>query len=158
MLSRWYLVPAGLAKIYPGDSPHCFSGCGQMEDMFPRHLRTLMFFIFTAAKITIARAWESPVISVTLVKHKISWIIINEKLTSILIVKQSKCEKAWNPWIQYLQAPLGAGAPCGLRPGLGGPLIALLPPFFFLSLSSIFFPTYMDAYGGSVELPSLLIT
>lgn len=76
-----------------------------LSDEIPKHLRTLIFFIYTEAKITIVQARRSPMINITLVKHKISWTMINEKLTSILRDKQTKFEKVRNPWIKYLQAP-----------------------------------------------------
>lgn len=56
-------------------------------------------FIFTAARIAIARSCRTPTIPFDLVESKLSWIMINERLSVILLDKQARFEKIWEPWI-----------------------------------------------------------
>lgn len=44
----------------------------------------LTAFIFKAARISIARSWKSPTITFELLKAKLLWIMINERLSAIL--------------------------------------------------------------------------
>uniref|UniRef100_A0A6I8Q4E7 Reverse transcriptase domain-containing protein n=1 Tax=Xenopus tropicalis TaxID=8364 RepID=A0A6I8Q4E7_XENTR len=55
-----------------------------------KHSRTLITQIFIAAKLTIAKSWKSPLLPIQQLKHKINWILVNEKLTSILNDKQKQ--------------------------------------------------------------------
>ena len=71
-----------------------------------RRAGTLIAFIFTAARIAIAKSWRCPVIPFTLVKSKLSWIMVNERLAAILLDKQAKFDVVWEPWINYLSDPL----------------------------------------------------
>lgn len=74
-------------------------------DNIPRHTQTLIYYIFLAAKIAIASAWKSPIVDIALMKRKLGWIMLNEKIVSILNDKQPLFEKIWSPWLTYLQAP-----------------------------------------------------
>uniref|UniRef100_A0A803KB25 Reverse transcriptase domain-containing protein n=1 Tax=Xenopus tropicalis TaxID=8364 RepID=A0A803KB25_XENTR len=66
-----------------------------------KNARTLINQIFTAAKLTIAKAWKSPLLPIPQLKNKINWILVNEKLTSILTDRQEQFQKIWAPWLQY---------------------------------------------------------
>uniref|UniRef100_A0A803JA29 Reverse transcriptase domain-containing protein n=1 Tax=Xenopus tropicalis TaxID=8364 RepID=A0A803JA29_XENTR len=57
--------------------------------------------IFLAAKQVLARSWKSPAINYNLLKPKIDWIFVNEKLTSIALDKYPLFLKTWQPWIDY---------------------------------------------------------
>lgn len=49
------------------------------------HLKSIKIgVIFTAARQTLAKAWKSEVLTITQVKHKISWYLFDKKLTAIL--------------------------------------------------------------------------
>lgn len=61
--------------------------------------------MFLAAKIAIAAAWKSPVIDMAIIKCKLTWIMLNEKIVNILRDKQSPFDKTWSPWLAYLQVP-----------------------------------------------------
>lgn len=71
----------------------------------PRHTQTLIYFIFLAAKITIATSWKSPVIDIAFMKHKLTWIMLNEKILSSLREKQFLFIEIWSAWLTYLQVP-----------------------------------------------------
>lgn len=71
----------------------------------PRYTQTLIYYKFLAAKISIATAWKSPVIDLALMKRKLTWIMLHEKLVSVLRDKQPLFEKVWTPWLSYLQVP-----------------------------------------------------
>lgn len=45
--------------------------------------RRLISFMYLAACIAIARLWKSPTISLDMVKTKLSWIMISEKLLAV---------------------------------------------------------------------------
>lgn len=80
-------------KIYLKKNPKT-ALFADLLNKIPWNLRTL---IFLAAKFTIARARTSPLVNVALVKHNVSWITVNEKLTIILRDKQARFEKVWPP-------------------------------------------------------------
>lgn len=50
----------------------------------PWHTRHLVYFVLFAAKISIAGTWKSPSVSVRM-KHKVSWLMLHEKVASIII-------------------------------------------------------------------------
>lgn len=58
-----------------------------------------------AARITVARHWKQSIIPLDQVKNKLNWILINDKLTHILRNKTKKCNKIWDPWIDYISIP-----------------------------------------------------
>lgn len=64
--------------------------------------KNLIYFIFVAAKITIAKSWKTKTIPFYILKAKLSWIMVNGCLSAILHDKISLFEKSWNPWIEYL--------------------------------------------------------
>lgn len=70
-------------------------------DDIPKHMQTLIHFIFLAAKIAVATAWKSPVIDLALLKCKLSWIMLNEKLVSVLPDRQTLFDR--KPWLNYLE-------------------------------------------------------
>lgn len=70
-------------------------------DGIPRHMQTLFYFMFLAAKMAIATAQKSPMVDLALLKHKLTWIMLNEKIVSVLRDKQALFNKVWT----YLQVP-----------------------------------------------------
>lgn len=66
------------------------------------HVRRLMAFIFTAARLSIARSWRLPIIPFDLLKAKLTLIMINERMVAIHRDKLARFKKTWNPWIKYL--------------------------------------------------------
>lgn len=70
-------------------------------DDIPKHMQTLIHFIFLAAKIAVAMAWKSPVIDLALLKCKLTWIMLNEKLVSVLQDRQTLFDM--KPWLTYLE-------------------------------------------------------
>lgn len=68
----------------------------------PRYTKKLISFVFTAARIAIARSWRKPLIPFELVKAKLTWIMINERLSAILLDKQRVFDRIWEPWLTYL--------------------------------------------------------
>lgn len=67
-----------------------------------RHTKKLISFIYTASRIAIARSWRKPLIPFELVKAKLMWIMINERLSAILLDKQRAFDRIWEPWWTYL--------------------------------------------------------
>lgn len=62
------------------------------QDLFSQPFKETLVYtkmqislIFLAAKIAIARSWKSPSISFYLNRAKLSWIMINEKVTAVLM-------------------------------------------------------------------------
>lgn len=57
------------------------------------HVQLLIHFISLAAKIAIAMTWKSPVIDLSMLKRKFTWIMLIEKIVSVLQDKQSFFKK-----------------------------------------------------------------
>lgn len=55
----------------------------KLVENVPRHTHRL-YFMFLVPKIAIATAWKSPVIVLALMKCKLTWIMLNEKIVSVL--------------------------------------------------------------------------
>ena len=68
----------------------------------PKCTKKLIAYIFTAARISIARSWRSPTVPFYLLKVKLSWIMVNERLSAILADKVDMFHRIWDPWIDYL--------------------------------------------------------
>lgn len=82
VISRWYYTPVRLASMYSPVDPLCFRGCklsGTMAHILWECPRVRPFVILVGAKLTVA-------------KLKISWIMVQEKLSSILSVTVKKFE------------------------------------------------------------------
>lgn len=62
----------------------------------------LIFFIFLGVKLTIAKSWKLPTVSFRAVKHKMSWIMSQEKMVSFLLDASQQFEETWEPWATYL--------------------------------------------------------
>lgn len=62
-----------------------------------RSTQTLIYYMFLAAKIASASTWKSPMIDLVLMKQKLSWIMLHEKLVSVLQNTQSLFERVWTP-------------------------------------------------------------
>lgn len=67
-----------------------------------KSMRRLIAFIFMAARISIAKSWKSCSVPFYLLKAKLSWIMVNERLSAILKDKLTEFNKIWEPWIGYL--------------------------------------------------------
>lgn len=63
--------------------------------------RQLAAQIFTATKLTIARDWKTPNLSFEAVKNTVNDIMVNEKLTAILMDTHDKFLRIWQPWVTY---------------------------------------------------------
>lgn len=75
-------------------------GCRVESASIPQ--RRLNAFIFILAKIIIAKCWKLAVLPFEQLKHKHSWIMINEHMSAILKDKMRMFEKVWDPWVKYL--------------------------------------------------------
>ena len=73
---------------------------------YPRSLSTLLFFMLLGAKLTLAKSWKQPSVSLTAAKRKISWIMAQEKMVAIFQDRLAKFEAVWDPWAQYLHITL----------------------------------------------------
>lgn len=71
--------------------------------------QTLINFILLGTKISIAKAWKQPRPSFNAVKRKVSWIMAQEKLSSILTNTSLKFQTIWEPWAQYMGTSLIPG-------------------------------------------------
>lgn len=60
-----------------------------------------LLYMFLATRIAIARCWHESVIPLELVMSRLIWIVVNDRLSSILNNSQSKFEANWDPWIHY---------------------------------------------------------
>lgn len=72
----------------------------------PHSAQRLAFFIFLAAKCTIAGACKKSFFFFTYNKHKISWIMIHEKLACGLLDKVKSFVRTWSPWASYMHIQL----------------------------------------------------
>lgn len=150
VVTRWYLVPTRIHKMFPSSSSLCFRGCHRPGSMLhiwwecpklrstwhkvfhmifkvteiriprqaaiallnskvpniPKHTQQLIFFILLGVKMTIAAAWKKQAVSIRKVRNKITWIMTQEKLVSILTNSVSMYERTWEPWAKYLGIPI----------------------------------------------------
>lgn len=67
-----------------------------------KNQRQLLTFIFVSTKIFRARKWMSAFTPFDQLKHKLSWLMINERLLAVLNNKMKEFEKVWGQWIRYL--------------------------------------------------------
>lgn len=63
--------------------------------------RQLSTFLFTATKLTIARALKSPFLRFEAVKRHMDDIMANGKLTAVFFASRNKFLSVWQPWILY---------------------------------------------------------
>lgn len=73
----------------------------------PNH--KLIHFILLGAKLTIANAWKQPRVSFMAAKRKISWIMSQEKLTSVLLDSKVQFKTTWEPWAHHMGIALTPG-------------------------------------------------
>ena len=64
--------------------------------------RKLIFFIFLGAKITLARAWKRPKVSIIAAKQKILWIMSQEKMVSSILDNFARFREIKDPWAKYM--------------------------------------------------------
>lgn len=57
----------------------------------------LSHYIFTGAKLTIARAWKFPKVSMHLTKQKVTWIMFQERTSNTILDKTEKFKRIWEP-------------------------------------------------------------
>lgn len=72
----------------------------------PRATQRLIFFIILGAKLTLAKAWKKSSVSTTLAKRKISWIMNQEKMASVVLDSSTKFKQIWEPWANYIGVTL----------------------------------------------------
>lgn len=60
----------------------------------------LIYFFYLAVNIAISTAWKKPLVDLEVMKCKLTWIMTNEKLVSVLQDTSPQFERVWNPWIQ----------------------------------------------------------
>lgn len=68
----------------------------------PKCLQCLIFFILLGAKMTLAKSWKQPMVSLAQARKKVIWILLNENLVSILQDTVKKSEQIWEPWATSL--------------------------------------------------------
>lgn len=56
----------------------------------------------SAIPLAVLQCWNQLVIMFDYVKQKLNWIANNDKLSCTLYDNQTKFDKTWQPWIQYL--------------------------------------------------------
>lgn len=78
---------------------------GRVENT-PKYIQFLLFYMLLSAKITIARARKQSLVSLVAAKCKISWIMMQQKLVSVLQDKIKKSELIWEPWAAFENIPL----------------------------------------------------
>lgn len=76
---------------------------GTKVESVSKFRRRLIAYVFTVAKIIIAKSWKSAVVPFNQLKYKLSWIMLNERMTATLTDKMQQFEKIWSPWIRYLK-------------------------------------------------------
>lgn len=75
----------------------------------PKPKQKLIHFFLLGAKLTMARAWKQPKISIKVAKLNISWIMSQEKIASILVDAAQKFEIIWEPWGLFVGVSLTPG-------------------------------------------------
>lgn len=67
-----------------------------------------IFLICLGSKLSIAKAWKCPKVSIQAAKRKMSWIMSQEKLASSLLDSSEQFQETWDPWATYegLHLPL----------------------------------------------------
>lgn len=96
--------------------------------------------------MAIAKACKSPDVQIAATKNKLSWIMLHEKLASILQDKQSKCNKIWDSLLRYQQ--INEGTVVGYwSPPLEELLTGADPHYFHLCflLFSFFSPSFFHS-------------
>lgn len=89
-------------------------------------IQKLIHFILLGAKLTVAWAYKQPTVSFAAAKHKVSWIMIQEKSASLLLDTSDKFEAVLESWKTYIQP-----SPCWIVINIAWCLILL---FLLLSL------------------------
>ena len=98
---RVYNFIYSLTRInLPKSAKQALLGSGGVEA--PKSGRRLLTFIFISAKITIARNWRSAALPFEQLKGKLSWLMLNERLSALTQDKMKFFHQVWDPWIGYL--------------------------------------------------------
>ena len=71
-----------------------------------RSTQKLIHFILLGSKIAIAKSWKQHRPLVSIAKQKISWIMIQEQLSSILANSSEVFHEIWTPWAVFVGVPL----------------------------------------------------
>lgn len=61
------------------------------------------------AKITIAKAWKQPKVSLMAAKRKITWIMLQEKPVSSIMNTGKPFSATWEPWAKHMGISLIPG-------------------------------------------------
>lgn len=69
-----------------------------------------LVFVLLAAKTGTAGAWKTPSVFFRRMKYKVLWIMIHERVASIINDRQSPFESTWEPWATYIHIPLSQTA------------------------------------------------
>lgn len=69
----------------------------------------LIAFILTGAKISIAKAWKQPGVSLASARRKISWIMSQENLVSTIADSNKAFLAVWEPWARHVGISLTPG-------------------------------------------------
>lgn len=86
-------------EVMPTKSMNCGSTCVtiQLESYGTQYHFCFQRFLFLASKQTIAIAWKKPAISIQEVKARMTLMLINEKMTSVLNDSQAKISQGVEP-------------------------------------------------------------
>lgn len=138
-----------------------------LNDFPPRlacHARRLVYFVLLAAKITIVGSWKWSVTTCCL-KHKNSWIMVHEWVTSVINDKQALFNQTWEPWATYIKGYLYSTVisrslhylwSLGLLSSPLSPLLLFSFSFGLLLLPfSILFSQFLWIYGCIAGIVSL---
>lgn len=94
-----------------------------------------IFFIILGAKLTLANAWKKTSVSTLLAKRKISWIMNQKKMASVILDRSAKFEQIWGPWATIVGVTLW---------------------FFPLSVTLWLSPPPVDSYPATLTFVSFL--
>ena len=65
----------------------------------------LLLQLTTAAKQTIAKAWKTPKLHITEVKHRVTQAMIHSKTEAIVLDRVPRHDKIWSPWVENFLPP-----------------------------------------------------
>lgn len=75
----------------------------------PKNTQQLIFIMCLGAKVTLAKAWKTPSVSISATKRKISWITSQEQIVAKLRDTVPRFEGIWEPWARYVGVSLYPG-------------------------------------------------
>lgn len=72
------------------------------------HQYTIYTVMFFSKKLSLLGSWKSSSVSISRLKHKVSWITVHERAASVINDKQALVDRTWEPWVTYIKAPLSS--------------------------------------------------